>query len=135
MSDNIYETNIFGKRTEVTGPQLEFGYPIPEEGFSTPAAWGARFISQRGYLDLVWNRQSIAWRDEEAKEELITLLDGGVIELIRKVYKDLWDRFEVRGDEAEEHLLVDGRVKAIGNTNASHGYFYVSAWLKEDSDE
>lgn len=126
--------DAWGNEVRLEEPGLAWGYHVPDK--DTPAAWGARFISQRGYLDLVWDRQSIVWRDEEAKEELIALLDGGVIELIRRVYKDLWNRFEVRGDEAEEVLLADGhRVKAIGNTNASHGYFYVSAWLKEYSDE
>ena len=121
--------DAMGNKVMLEEPVLEIGYHVPYK--NTPAAWGARFITDRGYLDLVWNRQSIVWRDEGARDELIELLDGGVIGLIRKTYKELWDDFEVRGDEAEEHVLVDNdRIKAIGNTNASFGYFYVSAWLK-----
>jgi hypothetical protein len=121
----------WGKEVRLDVPGLAWGYHVLDP--ETPAAWGARFITQGGYLDLVWDRQSTVWRDREAIDELIELLNGpgGVIAGIRAAYKDLWSRFEVSGDEAEEVLLADGhRVKAVGNTNASYGYFYVAAWLK-----
>ena len=131
MSDNIYETTIFGRAAEVTGPVLEFGLPIPDEGRSTPAAWGARFITNGSELDLVWNRQSTVWRDEDALNELVELLNGGVLDIIRGAYKSKYQRGDGRGDEDNEGIVADGRrVKAVGNTNASHGYFYVAAWLK-----
>tara|TARA_R110000824_G_scaffold144673_3_gene312672 strand:- start:459 stop:911 length:453 start_codon:yes stop_codon:yes gene_type:complete len=121
----------FGKEVRLDEPSLAWGYHVLDP--DTPAAWGARFITQGSFLDLVWDRQSTVWRDREAMDELIELLNGdyGVIANIRSTYKTLHKRFDVCGWEAEEVLLADGRrVKAVGNTNASHGYFYVAAWLK-----
>jgi hypothetical protein len=36
--------------------------------------------------------------------------------------------------EAEEFVLLDtDLIRVIGNTNASHGYLYLSAWLKPEA--
>ena len=123
--------DAWGKEVRLDEPELAWGYHVLDP--DTPAAWGARFITQGSYLDLVWDRQSTVWRDSEAMDELIELLNGpsGVIANIRGTYKTLQQRGDVRGDEANEFLVADGRrVKAVGNTNASFGYFYVAAWLK-----
>lgn len=123
--------DAWGKEVRLDTPELAWGYHVLDP--DTPAAWGARMITQAGALDLVWDRQSTVWRDREAMDELIELLNGtgGVIDNIRSTYKTLHQRGVVRGDEANEVLLTRlHRVKAVGNTNASFGYFYVAAWLK-----
>ena len=121
--------DAWGKEVRLDEPELAWGYHVLDP--DTPAAWGARFITQGSYLDLVWDRQSTVWRDEDALNELVKLLNDGVLDTIRGAYKSKYERGDVRGDEAEEFLLADGRrVMAVGNTNASFGYFYVAAWLK-----
>ena len=120
-----------GKEVRLDVPELAWGYHVLDP--ETPAAWGARFITDGSHLDLLWDRQSTVWRDEDALNELVELLNGpgGVLDNIRSTYKTLHQRGVVRGDEANEVLLTRlHRVKAVGNTNASHGYFYVAAWLK-----
>ena len=119
-------------------PKLEFGYPsaVPE---TTSAAWGARAIATSGRwpdlealpsLDLVPDRQSFCWKDEDDKKELMNRLNDGIIESIQERYKELRENEEISDSSANEVVLYEGRrVKVVGNTNGSGGYMYISAWL------
>jgi len=136
VEDGKYVTRDgWGKEVRLDVPELAWGYHVLDP--ETPAAWGARMITMpSGGLDLVWDRQSTVWRDRAAMDELVRLLNGGVIDTIRGAYKSKWERGDVRDSEAAEVVVADGRrVMAVGNTNASFGYFYVAAWLKGGSSE
>lgn len=46
---------------------------------------------------------------------------------------ELLRNFTIRGRVAEDHVLFDdGHLVINGNTNASHGYLYVTAWLRNE---
>jgi len=115
--------------------ELRFGYRrgIPE-GITT--AWGARLIAPD---DLVWDRQDLVAESDEDKAALIEWLNGGAIakmrEALRERYSPYGGRYhgesEIVPTEDREHVLYQDETGIIvGNTNASHGYVYVSGWLK-----
>ena len=127
-----YRTLLNGQWTELDDVQLQPGYHVPE-GVNTDAAWGARMITQGAFLDFVGDRQSLAYRSEEARDELTSALDGWVIKQMREVYKRKFERYEVSPNYEHEFVIYEGkRIKALANTNGSHGYLYISAWLKDN---
>ena len=111
---------------------LSFGYRVPDT--DAPAAWGARMIETGiGDLDYLHDRQGFYATDDDSKRELIRRLNNGGLEMIRLSYKDAYMRNQVSSREPNEILLVDtDKLQAIGNTNGSCGYFYVSAWIPSD---
>jgi hypothetical protein len=115
----------------MTEPQ--WGYNTPEaEG--SPAVWGARAIWPNRYgpfaLDILHDRQSM--RGEKAdRDGLAYILNNGVLEAVQARMAAYERRGLVRSDTRNEVVLYDsGSVKVIGNSNASHGYFYVTAFIK-----
>ena len=113
--------------------KVDFGYRVYDQ--ETTAAWGARMIvCPGGELDYLHDRQGLYAEDNASKRELIKRLNDGGLELIRMGFKDAWERGEVSPREDNEILLIDtSRLQAVGNTNASGGYFYVSAWIPKDT--
>jgi hypothetical protein len=113
----------------------QWGYHTPEaEG--SPAVWGARAIWPNRYgppnfpLDLLPDRQSM--RGEKAdRDGLAYILNNGVLDAVQ-ARMTAYDRSGlVRPDTRNEVVLYDScSVKVIGNSNASHGYFYVTAFIK-----
>lgn len=108
---------------------LSFGYHVYDQ--KAPAAWGARMIQTGiGDLDYLHDRQDFYAADDDSRQELIRRLNDGGLELIRLSYKDAYMRNEVSSRESNEVILVDtDKLQAIGNTNGSGGYFYISAWI------
>jgi hypothetical protein len=110
---------------------LSFGYNagLPE---GVRSAWGARLIvGQDGYVDLVHNRTDFF--PEGDWTELREWLNGGVLRKALDTLSDKLKAYEVRTREAAEVTLYeDAYGKVVGNTNASHGYFYVAAYLIAD---
>ena len=102
---------------------LNFGYNagLPD---GVRAAWGARFIFPD---DLLHDRTGI-FGDEAERKALIAWLNGGALRAIR----DAASNAGLRPNESREVVLYeDDKGKAVANPNASHGYLYVAAWLKE----
>lgn len=91
-------------------------------------AWGARLIvSQDGYTDLVWNRQS-SIGDDDAANALCDKLNRAPW---RKNLETMLLNYTVRTDKAEDvTVFEDDDIIVRGNTNGSYGYFYVAAWPK-----
>ena len=118
------------------------------------AAWGARAIYQPSSprpLDLVWNRQSVYRRTDGAgcakrsvlirtpayearvppevlvsMYHLLSLLNGGILDTVQEVTRG--------GDPGSQEVAVlyeDDEVRVVGSPQGSHGYYYVTAWLKE----
>lgn len=107
---------------------LRFGYSVPE---GAQAAWGARWIiNQDGLVDQVWDRTDAVGEDEPRQRLLDHLRDVVGVQPHRKL-QTLLENDTVNTRTAEEVVLYeDDTVKVFGNTNASSGYFYVTAYLK-----
>jgi len=101
----------------------------PVEG--APATWGARAIDDGETFGLLGDRQSFDG-EKEHREALRTVLnDMGVLKLAQEEFCRLKDSLKIRGDQDNlVTLYEDWFVKVEGNTNASHGYFYVRAYIK-----
>lgn len=105
-----------------------FGYRT-EESENAANVWGARAIVEGESFSLVHNRQGCKG-DFDA---LAAVLNGNVLKLVHERVAALRKSGEIRNDEATEHVLYDDDVvKVVGNTNASYGYLYLVAFLKED---
>jgi len=126
-------TDFFGEAIVTDEPRLGFGYwvAIPQE---TEAAWGARAIFTRSAMELLRDRQGHCYRSTSARDRLVDHLNNrGALRLMQKQYAHLCREGQIREDEENEVVLFeDEHVKAVGNTNASCGYFYVAAWLKPE---
>ena len=101
---------------------------------NSPAAWTARAIwpsSGRHLLDLLPDRQGLTG-EKPHREALVTALnDCGILDCIRARFKAAVDEGNVRPDEAKRIVLYDSPwLYAEGNTNGSHGYFYLGCWIK-----
>ena len=113
----------------------QWGYNTPEaEG--SPAVWGARAIWPNRYgppnfpLDILHDRQSM--RGEKAdRDGLAYILNNGVLEAVQARMAAYVRSGLVRSDTRNEVVLFESNaVKVVGNSNASHGYFYVTAFVK-----
>jgi len=103
------------------------------------AVWGARLIFP---ADLVHDRQDLAAHDDEAKQALITWLNGaddtgrnGAIAKMLEVLRDANRRYAVgirprMQFEEEAVIYEDDEGKIVGSDQASHGHLYVAGWLK-----
>lgn len=113
----------------------QWGYSTPESEGS-PAIWGARAIWPDRHgdpnfpLDLLPDRQSMTGEKAD-RDGLAYILNNGVLEAVQ-ARMAAYDRTGlVRPDTRNEVVLYDSStVKVIGNSNASHGYFYVTAFIK-----
>ncbi len=108
-------------QAEETQDRLSFGL---DRGH--PTAWGARAILHyQKSVDLLWDRQG---NRGPRFDELAQKLNAGPLEAALKVGRDLHPEKEV----PDKELYRGGGVVVIGNTNASHGYIYLGAWLEDD---
>jgi hypothetical protein len=108
-----------------------FGYPAGVPA-NAPAVWGARGIIDGGrFLGLLHDRQGCWAVDDTHRAALDALLnDCRVLEIVRRVFTEKCDAGEIRSDEPNEVVLYSTLgLTVIGNSNGSHGYFYVSAFL------
>ena len=107
--------------------QLDFGYTAGVPADYRGAVWGARLIYP---ADLVWDRQDNDYTGdgdrEAALKQLHEWLNRGALNAALKACH----RF--RSDEQRHAVLhEDERGIIVGNPNASYGYVYVAAWLKD----
>jgi hypothetical protein len=94
------------------------------------AAWGARLIiSMDGYVDFVHDRTDVVG-STEAKANLLALLNAKLPgRTLMNIVSDKIKAYEIdTRSEADIVLFDDGELKVVGNSNASHGYFYVAAF-------
>ena len=99
---------------------------VPE---NASAAWGARLIiTQAGDVDIVGDRQ------HAVGDEIDALLDHLNSVPWKLSLSNMLKAYEVSTREAAEvTVFEDNKILVRGNSNASHGYFYVAAWLKGDA--
>jgi hypothetical protein len=108
---------------------LRFGYHdgLPE---GKTVAWGARAIFGGDYfIDLLWDRQDALGEGPEL-DRLFAWLNGedGALRKARESKA----RYYLRPNERTEVVLYEDEVGIIkANTNASYGYLYMVAYLKE----
>lgn len=111
--------------------ELKFGHHgTVESGLGTlpaevDAAWGARWIIERGYVDQVWDRTDCIGGDAERRallEHLGTNVGGGLASAVEERM-----RAGTLPDHTEILVLDDGVVRAVGR--AAGGYFYITAYL------
>lgn len=108
--------------------KLSLAFGLRERPDDLRAVWGARLIWPN---DLVHDRQDLAARDDEAKEELIHWLNNGAIKNMRDVLlKDaaaLW-LFDPKSEHVEV-IYSDEKGIIKGSPQGSGGYIYVAGWL------
>jgi hypothetical protein len=105
---------------------------VPPEGVTV--AWGARAIDDGRSFGILHDRQSFKGSKEDKTEmdELAAQLNGGILKACQAEFARLKSDWEIKGSESKRVTLYDkGGVKVEGNTNASHGYFYVCAYMVE----
>lgn len=118
--------------TTLIREQLAYGRKtaVPDDA---KAAWGARLIAPN---DLVSSRQDLAARTDGDKAALVAWLNGsgygdGAIRKAKDWLAENYD-YELRQDFDQVLPLYEDETGIIvGSTNASYGYVYVAAWLKE----
>jgi len=94
-------------------------------------AWGARAILRDGYIDIPWDRQT--WNGTGKDDMLVRkcfskLLNKYMQEFASRV-KLLHTADVLRADEEKEHTFIHSNVRFVFNTNASHGYLYILAYM------
>jgi hypothetical protein len=111
---------------------MPWGYPC-EVPSGTKIVWGARAIfNPRDVhpMDLLPDRQGFHG-DAGEWLGLKYLLNNGVLEAAQARLTAYVRKGTVRRDEEREVVLYESTlIKVVGNTNASHGYFYVTAFIK-----
>lgn len=83
------------------------------------ACWGARAILRRNSVEILPDRQECINRNAEF---LDWLRSTGLSWLEERAPN-------FRGDQDKLWFKDDGRFHIVCNTNASHGYLYISAWM------
>lgn len=109
---------------------MKFGYwkAFPE---NARAGWGARAILRKGSLDIPFDRQTLVGDSKLDRQELVKILNKKVLSEIKSQVKALFAQGELSSAQEKEHVLYDSKdVRAIGNTNASGGYFYLLVFLR-----
>jgi len=94
------------------------------------AAWGARLIiSADGYVDFVANRTDVVG-STEGKARLLALLNEKLPgRALMTIVSDKIKAYEISTREEADVVLFDADgLKVVGNSNASHGYFYIAAF-------
>ena len=134
----------------LTGFSYGYNCELPE---GWRAKWGARCIWPQGYaygvsggapggdtpLDILHDRQS--WYSPEGSETvhmeaLHALLNRcGLMKAIQARMAAYVRQGHVTTSEAREVVLYENDfVKAVGNSNGSHGYFYLTVYIKPPPD-
>lgn len=116
--------------------------PVPRWGLpgvvpvDAVAAWGARMIvHQDGSVDVLWDR--VGDDNGPRSEELCHMIDARfpIRPDLAGVLASLLSSYEMSTREGEDFVLyLDDRMVVHANTNGSHGYCYVTAWLYEEGD-
>jgi len=105
--------------------RLEWGYQAGIPDVET-TAWGCRAILTDRGVDIVYGSSH---GTPEAVQGLREVLDAGLLRDAITEVRRLLRTYRMRGDEAEEFVLGQvGNVIVLGNTNASHGYLYMTAF-------
>jgi hypothetical protein len=117
----------------MTGETNRLPWGLNAHPNDSPGYWGARAIKSGGSrpIDLLPDRQS---GGGDLFGVLADLLDkrGGMAIAQARVYA-LCDNFLMKPDESREFTIIDcDLMKMVANTNGSHGYIYLSAWLKPE---
>jgi hypothetical protein len=108
----------------------KWGLAAPE---GTPASWGARAIDDPSTFGLLGDRQSVTG-GEPHRAALVSMLNGGVLPKARAEWGRLKAAYEVSGSEPKlVTLYEDFLVKVEANTNGSHGYVYLVAYIKPEA--
>lgn len=109
--------------------RLNFGlwYEVPEE---VTAAWGARWIFPN---DQLYDRQDIFGHNTILGKKLVKWLNDGALTTARDVAKKMAQNRELLQSGRQTIILFEDDIGIIkGNPNASYGYLYVCAYLKEE---
>jgi hypothetical protein len=112
--------------------RLSFGlwYEVPNE---VTAAWGARWIFPNEQL---YDRQDIFGHDTEMGKKLIAWLNANGAEHLcsaRNTAKKMAQNRDLLQSGNQTIVLYEDETGIIkGNPNASYGYLYVCAYLKEE---
>jgi hypothetical protein len=116
---------------------FNFGRNIPEEMQGKLAAtWGARAIFKcerwngyKGYIDLVWDRQSLhVYGDEDdgvkraVEKNLVDWINNKGLPAMRKQCESL------SGADADVETFDDGPYHIEASPQRSYGYLYIRAW-------
>jgi hypothetical protein len=114
--------------------QLQWGYngATPE---GVTAAWGVRAVVEDRWVSMGGCRQSNVGPKEEV-DAIIKLLNSGVnAEWLARANGLLQDNEIHPARERQVVLYANdvSRLVVVGNTNASHGYLYVSAFFDHDN--
>ena len=111
---------------------LEWGLDRSIDADQVEAAWGARAIWNRGYIDLLWDRQ-----DMKGPKEACELLAEWVNKQgLKEIDRKLKDRNIYQS--SQETVMQDNRYKGrkvsiVASPNASHGYLYLTARVYKES--
>lgn len=117
-----------------TTNRLEWGLNAHPE--STPAYWGARAIlgsyRDKSPIDLLPDRQA---GGGDLFPLLASLLnDAGGMKVAQARVSALLNNNLMSSRERKEFTLIDNDMMTmVANTNGSHGYLYLSAWLKAET--
>lgn len=105
---------------------LEWGYNAGIPDVET-IAWGGRAILRGESIDIVYGSLH---GSGEALLNFRAILDGGLLQMAIAEARRLVRSGQMRGDEAREFVLaMDQGILVLGNTNASHGYLYLLAYV------
>jgi len=113
--------------------KLEWGLSAHPE--DAPAYWGARAILKFGPhnpIDLLPNRQSGGGPQYKVLTQLLN--EGGGLKICQARTYALLNNFIMSIRENQTFILLDTPLlRVVANTRASHGYLYMSAWLKPEA--
>jgi len=126
----IHQADQGSREHVTTNGELRFGYNPGLAGAT--CAWGARWIiTQQGEVDFVHDRQDMIGSPEE-KQILLAWLNGDVKKQPEEALSALLRSSELSTRERLEVVLYeDAQGIVLGNPNASAGYFYVIARMKQ----
>lgn len=106
-----------------TKPMFTFGLAIE----NTLAWYGARAIFRQNYIDIVWDRQSGTKLTEEHGKSLLDWLNNIGMPTLRLAVRNIY----LPENKADMAYLEDGEFILVASTNASYGYLYIGAAMKD----
>jgi hypothetical protein len=111
---------------------LEWGLDRNVDGADVEAAWGARAIWNRGFIDLLWDRQDIKGTDEGRAILVSWINETGLKEIDRKL-KDK-NVYQSSQETVMQDTTYKGRkFSIVASPNASHGYLYLTARVYKEN--
>ena len=101
----------------------------------SPGYWGARALLQTSGdfpIDLLPDRQDSGGPLFNVLAKLLN--KGGGIAIAQARVRALCNNWLMRPSKRHEFTIIDtDMMKMVANTNGSHGYLYLSAWLKPET--